>query len=157
MSGEALSHHTLVVHHHHRQSLRRLAVSCAAASVEDARLRDNGRGASDVWWFEGLMRGEIGMGTRVRVQEAIEDMKLDEFVAAYGTTTEWELENPEAQIKQLEKDIAMAKAAGLTEVRPLPLNPVWPLGSLLALWDSGRLSNATSTHCCSATKPESSF
>lgn len=59
------------------------------------------------------------MGTRVRVQEAIEDMKLDEFVAAYGNTTEWELENPEVQIKQLEKDIAMAKAAGLTEVRPL--------------------------------------
>lgn len=63
-----------------------------------------------------LVRIEKELAKLEQMDEAIEDMKLDEFVAAYGNTTEWELENPEVQIKQLEKDIAMAKAAGLTEL-----------------------------------------
>jgi hypothetical protein len=59
-------------------------------------------------------RGEWGLG----VQEAIEDMKLDDFVAQFGELLEWDLNDPEKQIKQLEKDIALAEEAGLTEVRP---------------------------------------
>ena len=52
------------------------------------------------------------------MQEAIEDMKLDDFVAQFGELLEWDLNDPEKQIKQLEKDIALAEEAGLTEVRP---------------------------------------
>jgi hypothetical protein len=63
-----------------------------------------------------LARIEKELAKLEQMDEAIEDMKLDEFVAAYGNMTEWELENPEAQIKQLEKDIAMAKAAGMTQL-----------------------------------------
>jgi hypothetical protein len=91
----------------------------------------------------GTDEGVLEMGTRVRVQEAIEDMKLDEFVAAYGNMTEWELENPEAQIKQLEKDIAMAKAAGMTQVRFLPALCLWRWQSLACL---GELKEAVERH-----------